>query len=80
MIELRKSERHRVLKGGRIVFNGGRSTVNCVMRNVSKGGAQLNVPSLVGVPENFLLKMSDRTSHNCTVAWRRPEAIGVQFH
>ena len=32
----RKAQRRHTLKGGRIVFNNGRSTFDCIVRNLSR--------------------------------------------
>jgi len=71
--------RHRTLKGGRIVFNGGFSTLQCLVRNMSDTGALLKVVSVVGVPDNFDLVMDDGRTFACAIAWRRETEIGVSF-
>lgn len=71
--------RHRTLKGGRIAFNDGFSTLQCLVRNMSDTGALLKVASVVGVPDTFDLVMDDGRSFACTIAWRRETEIGVSF-
>ena len=51
--EQRNDQRHRTLKPGLIVFNDGYSTIECMVRNLSEGGAQLKVESLIGIPDTF---------------------------
>lgn len=79
MEERRLTQRHRTLKGASIVFNGGRSAIDCTVRNFSESGANLRVTSVLGIPEEFVLQMSDKTTHNCKVAWRRATELGVAF-
>jgi hypothetical protein len=78
--EHRKTIRHKALKGGRIVFNGGHASVDCTIRNVSESGARLHVDSVLGVPEEFTLMFADGSApRECLVKWRNPSAIGVEF-
>ena len=51
--ERRRLTRKRTLKGGRIVFNNGRSVIDCVVRNMTPQGALLTLPSILGVPKTF---------------------------
>jgi hypothetical protein len=80
MEERRRSVRHRTLKGGRILFDGGSSSRDCVIRDISDGGAKLCFPSVVGIPSELLLAFDDgRPSRECFSKWRRPTAMGVEF-
>ena len=76
--EHRGVQRHRTLKGGRIVFNDGRSTIDCTVRNLSEAGAKLDVSSVVGVPERFDLAIGEEM-RRCRIAWRTSAQIGVEF-
>lgn len=38
-MEQRQATRHRTLKGAKIVFNDGHSTISCTVRNLSETGA-----------------------------------------
>jgi hypothetical protein len=78
MPDKRRSPRRRTLKAGWIVFNGGHSTINCVVRNLSATGAMLELPSVVGVPATFTLVISDE-SHKCRVVRRSIGVLGVSF-
>ncbi len=77
--ERRSSQRQRTLKGGRIVFNGGRSTIECVVRNLSETGAKLKVNSILGIPDGFELLLSDGSRQRCRLVWRSMTEIGVAF-
>ena len=79
MTELRKYQRHRVLKGGTISVNrtGG---IDCTVRNISDAGACLEVVSPLGIPDDFDLVITDGHSHHaCHVIWRHEKRIGVAF-
>lgn len=79
MSEQRNEQRHRILKPGLIVFNDGRSTIECMVRNLSEGGAQLKVESLIGIPDAFVLKLRNGGSARATVAWKKANTIGIHF-
>ena len=75
----RDAQRHRTLKGGRIVINDGFSTFDCTIRNLSETGAKLAVTTSLGIPERFDLAMHDGRRFACEVAWRTEAEIGVRF-
>lgn len=79
MEEKRQTIRHRVLKGGHVVFNDGRSTINCIAREMSEAGAKLRFETVIGVPETFVLVLHDGSRHTCVVRWRTSNELGVQF-
>jgi hypothetical protein len=79
MEEQRKTQRHRTLKTGTISFDRA-AAIDCIIRNVSKAGACLEIASPVGIPDEFLLVMiSDKVQRPCRVAWRSAHRIGVNF-
>jgi hypothetical protein len=75
----RKTQRRTTLKGARIVFNAGRSTLDCTVRNLSSKGAKLTVSSVVGVPETFDLMLDGHARQPCRVKWRSLKELGVEF-
>jgi hypothetical protein len=77
--ENRQDLRRSTLKGGRIVFNAGRSTIDCRVRNLSSSGAKLQVTSVVGIPDTFDLLLEGATRQPCRVVWRTLKELGVQF-
>ncbi len=77
--EHRSAPRQRTLKGGKIVLNDGFSTIDCMVRNLSETGAKLEIASILGIPPQFKLMMSDGRSFACQIAWRTENAIGVKF-
>ncbi len=79
MMEHRKSVRHRVFKAGVIEFNraGG---ISCTVRNISDGGACLEIASALGIPEQFDLHIaSDRRTVACQRIWMSDRRLGVAF-
>ncbi|HZT24847.1 MAG TPA: PilZ domain-containing protein [Pseudolabrys sp.] len=77
--ERRRFPRHRTLKAGSISFNRA-AGIDCCVRNLSAGGACLEVVSHVGIPENFVLVIEhNRLREQCHVVWRSATRIGVEF-
>lgn len=72
----RSTPRHRVLKGATISFGGG--AISCAVRNLSDGGASLEVESPVGIPDSIVLEL-DGGDRRCRVIWRKEKRIGVRF-
>jgi hypothetical protein len=80
MEERRKDQRHRTYKAAEISFSGRSTAIDCVVKNVSEGGAALEVASPIGIPDEFDLVMTgDRTVRRCRVVWRKATRIGVKF-
>lgn len=78
MNDKRIASRHRVLKAGKILFDG--AVVDCTVRNISETGAALEVESPVGIPLKFTLLIEpDRVKRPCSVIWRKVRRIGVRF-
>ena len=68
------------LKAGQITFNGGRSTIECTIRGLSKSGAMIQVISTAGVPERFKLGVVSEELHRmCKIAHKRDNQIEVVF-
>lgn len=65
-----------------IVFDGGRSRVPCIIRNLSETGAKLEVLSsaVSNIPRTFDLIVAKVRPQGCTVMWRSLKELGVQFH
>ena len=77
--EHRVAQRRTTLKGGMIVFNNGRSSIDCTVRNLSGRGAKLMVASAIGIPDSFDLVLPTTLKQPCRVAWRKAKEIGVSF-
>ena len=66
IIERRTHARHRVFKGGRLAFRDGHA-IDCTVRNISPGGARLDVAAAAGLPDHFTLCID---SDSCGTAIR----------
>jgi hypothetical protein len=79
MDERRSFKRQRVLKAGTIEIGGG-GAIGCTVRNLSRHGAALDVPSPVGIPNEFVLTIpSDALRFACRVSWRKAGRFGIRF-
>ena len=80
MTERRKTQRHRTLKAGTIIFNSG-GGVGCVVHNMSPAGACLEVTNPIGIPDAFTLVVeSDNLLRRCHIGWRKEKRIGLIFN
>jgi hypothetical protein len=80
MSEHRIHPRIRSLIGGRIEFNNRQSTMDCIIRELSEGGAKLEISQSITLPEEFDLLIPKRNqSHHVRICWRHEDFIGVEF-
>lgn len=61
------------------IFDNGRTRLDCVIRNLSEGGAKLEFATVRGIPQAFDLLVPGHRPHTCRVAWRALKEMGVQF-
>ena len=78
-LEKRLSPRRHTMIVSTIVFDGGRTRLDCVIRNLSDGGAKLEVATVKGIPQSFDLLVPGHRAQHCRVAWRALKELGVQF-
>lgn len=80
MGERRRSERQRSFLKGRISFNNGRSTLDCLVQDLSEHGARLKVSGAFVLPKLVELYMpSKNTRIKGKIAWRTSDEIGLEF-
>ena len=80
MIERREAVRDKVIYGGVAEIGEPGVSSDCVVRNISDTGAQLEVASPVGIPGEFNLLISGNIAKRpCRVAWVKDKRIGVAF-
>ncbi len=78
MTEKRAAQRYRVFKGGTIRFEN--SGIACTVRNLSDGGAAIDLEHPVILPQSFKLSISrDNFVRNCRTVWRNDKRIGLAF-
>ena len=78
--EARSEFRRRTLKGGKINFNSLQSVLDCTIRDLSKTGCRIIVPSQADFPDEFELHLpgSDE-KFQCQIIWRKHYEAGVKF-
>jgi hypothetical protein len=79
MQDKRQAARMKVFKGGRIAFNGGHSSIDCVVRNISETGARVMVETTIGIPDIVSLVLNDGSTYQCEVRRRKINELGVHF-
>ena len=78
-IERRQTRRIRSLKEGKVVLDDWR-TIDCVIREMSDGGARLEFPTVANLPVEFrLLVVSTNTLAPAARVWQRGSRAGIKF-
>jgi PilZ domain len=73
----RHAPRRKMLKTARVCWHNGAWT-ECVVRNLSEKGAQLEISG--PVPETFDLVIPNQLAGPCSVVWRQGNRVGIKFH
>ena len=78
--EHRNEVRQRVFLKGRIQFNNGASSFDCLVRDLSATGARLAFSETTTLPDVFdlYIPQKERTFRS-TLRWRRADGVGVTF-
>ena len=80
MTELRAAERGRSLLKAKIVFNNRMSSIDCIVKNISIGGAKIAVASTLSIPNEFDLEIPMKgKTYRVQMRWRDSEHMGVEF-
>lgn len=75
----RRAPRNRSYLGAHIIINK-TSTFSCVIKSRSATGLGLKLGSTRGLPDRFwLLDDKSGEAYFCRVAWRKRDALGVEF-
>ena len=78
--DLRRAARVRMFVGGRIVFNEGAYSYNCVVRDLSESGARVEIPAARLIPRRFFFLTSrQEIAYDAELVWRTPKMAGVKF-
>lgn len=76
----RTSPRQRSFLKGRVIFNGGQTSLDCLIRDISAGGARLELSASVTLPDRFDLYLPHREATcKAHIQWRRGSHLGVAF-
>jgi hypothetical protein len=79
--ELRKSIRRRFSHYAMLYSVTGTAVCNCIVRDISEGGAKLAVAAAAKAPDELVLVLSRSGTirRKCRVVWRTESHIGVVF-
>jgi hypothetical protein len=72
-----REARRTALKSGHIVYPGG--SVECKLRNISDGGARLEIGVQQLLPHTFELHVTGMPVRQCSLRWAKDNLVGVQF-
>jgi hypothetical protein len=80
MSEHRREIRQRTFLKGRIIFNKGASSMDCLVRDMSASGARLSLSETTTLPDSFDLYIPQKEkTYRSTLAWRRADGVGITF-
>jgi len=80
MSDRRDSVRRRCLKRGMLVFSGGFSTVNCLVRDLSERGARIEVEGSIDMHNVFELRLIESGQHfHVEKRWQSGNKYGLRF-
>ena len=82
MEERRKEPRRPAFWDAKIGFNGRRFRVNCMVQNISAGGARLALRQAVDLPGEFTLTIAckqERLEYGVRTRWRMRRNVGVEI-
>lgn len=80
MVEHRKAPRQKSLLQGRVYFNNRRSSIDCIVRDISATGAKLTFSSAVETPAVVELYIPNKDeTRPARIVWRRGEDVGLTF-
>jgi hypothetical protein len=76
--ERRREPRRRTLKAGRLLIDK-KAVLNCTIRNLSQHGGRLDIDSIVGVPEEFVLDIAGEGARPARTVWKSHSSLGVKL-
>lgn len=75
----RSHPRQRTLKSGQVVYQNANCVADCLILNISGGGAAIQLADFFNVPTSFVLKVHHGDSYDCEVCWQHGKKVGVRF-
>jgi hypothetical protein len=79
-VEKRRLPRQRALLAGKLATEEASLTIDCVIRNLSNGGALVETTSPHLIPnELHLLQIRDGIAWDVKVIWRRGNKVGLEL-
>jgi hypothetical protein len=79
-VDRRREKRSRTLKTGKLLYGGFNPIVfDCLIIDMSDGGARIETSVMIGVPEVFSLRTNENTVRKAHRRWAFGNQIGVEF-
>jgi hypothetical protein len=79
-MDKRRAPRNRSLLQGKVVYNDGLASMDCVVRNQSPGGMRLAISQTVALPNEFDLHIPKKNEvHRVRMRWRSADEVGVAY-
>ena len=80
MQERRKTHRDRTYLGARIAFNANNSTMDCLVKDMTRDGARICFESAPAIPDAFDIYLRQSSEPRpARVVWRQANTAGVVF-
>jgi hypothetical protein len=77
----RAARRQKALLPGVIASLDGKSSFDCVIKDLSTAGARLTIPRSAKLQQPFyFINVRDRVVHRASVVWQSENNIGLRFH
>jgi len=78
MLERRSGLRRRAYYGGRLAFHARTATIDCIVRNLSAEGAQIELGNPAAVSDRVDLSITHQgVSYFGRIVWRRKNSAGL---
>ena len=78
--ERRREHRVRSVLQGRVIYNGGNSAFDCIVRDLSQQGAKVQFSAAVALPQKIELDIPNRGERKpAIVRWRHEDLVGLEF-
>jgi hypothetical protein len=72
--------RHKTFIKGRIFFNNGLSSMDCIVRDLTEGGSRLEVSETIALPDVFELYLPNKDEYfHAKVEWRKGDSLGISW-
>ena len=75
----REHVRRLVILKGTILYNEGKNTIPCRLRDISETGAKLELEQQQLLTHTFDLQIRDMPALRCKLRWVRGTRVGVEF-
>ena len=79
MDDNRQTARMRRLKEGRVVFNGKRSVMSCIVRDACKFGARISIGEPYLIPHEFEFSVAGGEPRAARKVWVRETEMGLEY-